>query len=552
MMNAAIGKLLQALAQSQAGSPGDMGFIFLDVFAEQIAVGFPASRKSELLFQMGSKGAPEPKNLPESMAYLATPIEVYGSPVGFLLTVFPKGEEARAEKLSLLGKALVTFAAEKNFELDDLSAALNRLFEERAFLYEITTELGSSSDLSEFCARLAHRVASILESPRALVCLSNEDRSEYRIIGAYGFDRVLGKTFSTEIGVSGAVIQSGKAELIEEMSGYHKFPLNELEKEAQRCLMAAPILSGASGGTLGALCALDGGRSGVFTSEEAKLLGFIGEYVASVVSSLHLVELKKEVQIAQRIIEGLLPKKSPEIDGYSLAGRLNPARVVGGDYFDFLPMEGNKTGVVIADVSGHTLPATLLMTVARAAFHWAAADSKLASPAEILGTVAKRLHKDLSGSELFMSMFLLVLGAKGRVAYANAGHPPAILYRAREKRFEELDAEGTVAGLVPDIDFEEKYVQLQDGDLLLLYTDGITEAMVPGTEDMFGVDRLQTVIRESASFPPDEIVEAIFQKVTTHAGGSQEDDLTVVVIKGELTREPSLSEKTIKGKAKRP
>lgn len=534
MIQAAVSKILQSLAEGEARD-GYPGFVFLDTFGEEIASGFAEGKNPNIAFHMGADGSPEPAALPEGVSFLSTPVVVYNNRVGTLVTLYQKTKEAKAKKLSEVGRALAAFAAEKNFELDDLSAALNRLFEERAFLYEITAELGDSSDLPDFCIRLAKRVASILESPQALVLLNSPDRSEYRVAGAFGLEDWLGKAYPSDAGVCGSVIATGKPQWIEETNGFSGGALSDLESEARRCLLAAPIASGTSGGGIGALCVMDGGRSGSFTSEEAKLLSFIGEYVASLVSGLSLVELKKEVQIAQRIIEGLLPDRAPAVAGFELAGKLSPARVVGGDYFDYLPMTaaGGKTGVVIADVSGHTLSATLLMTVARAAFRWAAADSKQASPCEVLATVAKRLHEDLSSAEFFMSMFLIVLDEERKVRFGNAGHPPALLYRAKTGHFEELDSEGTPAGIFRDATYEESATQLEVDDVIVLYTDGITEAAKPESEDMFGIDRLKEAIRRSASLSAEQIVETIFHAAQTHADGAASDDLTVVVVKGK-------------------
>lgn len=534
MIRAAVSKLLQSLAKGEAQG-GLPGFLFLDTFGEEIAAGFPEEKYPKFSFRLDAEGTPQVVDPPAGLCFVATPVEVYSNRVGTLITVHRAGEEEKARKLAEVARSLAAFAAEKNFELDDLSAALNRLFEERAFLYEITAELGDSSDLPDFCIRLAKRVSTILESPQALVLLSSPDRGEYRVAGAHGLETWLGKSFPADQGICGSVIASGKAQWVEETSSHTGVALSGLEAEARRCLLAAPIVSGTSGGGLGALCVMDGGRSGSFTSEEAKLLSFIGEYVASLVSGLYLVELKKEVQIAQRIIEGLLPDAPPKLAGFSLAGKLTPARVVGGDYFDYLPMPGGggKTGVVIADVSGHTLSATLLMTVARAAIRWAAADSKDASPSEVLRTVALRLHEDLSSAEFFMSMFLLVLGEGRKVGFGNAGHPPALLYRAKTGNFEELDTEGMPAGIFRDVKYEENETVLGEGDLIVLYTDGITEAAPPESEEMFGIDRLKAAIRQAAALPAEQIVESIFHAAQNHAAGAASDDLTVVVVKGE-------------------
>ena len=186
--------------------------------------------------------------------------------------------------------------------------------------------------------------------------------------------------------------------------------------------------------------------------------------------------------------------------------------------------------MVMADVSGHSVGAALIMVETRSVLR--AQLQTLQSPAEILAALNELLHDDLSRAELFITMsYLSYHPGTGRLRYTNAGHPPPLLYRASGDSFLELDAEGLVIGVNREVFFEERSLSIERGDLLFLYTDGIIEAEGPGGE-LFGTRRLQTIITREHRRPAAELITAVLAAVRTFSGMSSfKDDISMLVLK---------------------
>lgn len=239
---------------------------------------------------------------------------------------------------------------------------------------------------------------------------------------------------------------------------------------------------------------------------------------------------RRELEIAREIQQAFLPDKSPEIPGLAVAALSIPARVVGGDFYDFVPMTGGKWGFLIADVSGKGVPAALLTTVSRNVIRTQAQATP--SPAKIFAAVNDQAVGQSEGIHMYLTCALLVLDpAAGLLTYANAGHPPPLLLPAAGGPPRALGATGTPLALLPDRAYAEAALPVGPGDTLLLYTDGVTEAMSPEGEE-FGQERLQALLRRSATLDPSALVAAVHQAVTSFvAGGPQGDDITLVALR---------------------
>ncbi len=240
-------------------------------------------------------------------------------------------------------------------------------------------------------------------------------------------------------------------------------------------------------------------------------------------------EHEKELRIAESIQLGLLPDKMPELPGHDIAAICVPAKQVGGDYYDFIH-QGDDLDMVIADVSGHNIGAALLMAEART-FILARAH-EMDSSVDMLEVLNRFLYSDLSKAELFITMFYLrYCPQSGAISYANAGHNHPIIMRQANSTFEELDAEGLILGIVPDISFEQRHSQLSHGDVLLMYTDGIVEAE-NNQHDMFGIDRLKAALASNAHLSSQEIIDNIMITARMFQGRRHfNDDVTMVVCK---------------------
>jgi sigma-B regulation protein RsbU (phosphoserine phosphatase) len=239
---------------------------------------------------------------------------------------------------------------------------------------------------------------------------------------------------------------------------------------------------------------------------------------------------EEEFRAARDIQERLFPKAAPCLPRFDIAGRSHPASAAGGDYFDYLPMLSGRWGVVVGDVTGHGIGPALLMAETRAYLR------VLAQTHENVGdilTAANRVLADDIGLERFITMLLVCLDCDACVLrYANAGHPAGYILDAGGDIKAELRRTGVPLGMKPDTDYHAaRQVQLGTGDLILLLTDGIDEAVSP-TEELFGMERALAVVRDRRAAPASEVVEALYQEVRQFAHNTaQLDDITAVIIK---------------------
>jgi serine phosphatase RsbU (regulator of sigma subunit) len=244
--------------------------------------------------------------------------------------------------------------------------------------------------------------------------------------------------------------------------------------------------------------------------------------------------LESELETARKIQEKLLPHEMPHLPGFEIAGTSIPSKQVGGDYFDFLDLGEGRLGIAIADVSGKGIPAALLMANLQASLHAQTLETE--KVAEVATRINNLLVKS-TDANMFVTFFYGLLDRnKSTFTSTNAGHNPPLLLRV-DQSTEHLSEGGLVLGFLPDQKYAQQTTILHPGDILVLYTDGITEAREPAEEKavqdkLFGEDRLVQVIMEGASLSAREIQSAILHNVSVHTKNTpQGDDITLVVIK---------------------
>jgi len=248
---------------------------------------------------------------------------------------------------------------------------------------------------------------------------------------------------------------------------------------------------------------------------------------------------ERELQMARQVQVSLLPDLTQEVPGWGVAAFWQPARVVAGDFYDLFPVRlapgaggAQGWGVVIADVSDKGMPAALFMALSRSAVRTSVAQGQ--SPCEGLARANGLICADAT-SGMFVSLFYAQLDPySGEMTYVNCGHNPPLLLRAGEGEFVELTRTGMVLGIEETAPYEERRIQLGVGDLLVLYTDGLTEALNAQGQE-YGLPRVQRLILDHRVAPAVELAAELERAVTTWAGGAAPvalyDDATVVVIK---------------------
>ncbi len=244
--------------------------------------------------------------------------------------------------------------------------------------------------------------------------------------------------------------------------------------------------------------------------------------------------LKQELATARAIQERLLPAAAPELEGYEVVGTSIPSREIGGDYYDFLAQGEDLVGIAIGDVSGKGMPAALLMSNLQASLH-----GQVLHPGSVASVVASvnELLVRSTDPHMFATFFYGLLDTgSGRFTCTNAGHNPPLVVR-RDGSIAELGRGGLLLGMLEGQVYQQEEITLAPGDVIVLYTDGITEAVGPGVEEddpdaMFGEDALRRVVLENRHLPAAGIQEAILAAVAEHtAGVPQSDDITLVVIR---------------------
>ena len=240
-----------------------------------------------------------------------------------------------------------------------------------------------------------------------------------------------------------------------------------------------------------------------------------------------LAAIHQELETARRIQASILPGEPPHSEGLSIAARYVPASEVAGDFYDFLPGEGRRVGILIADVSGHGVPAALVASMLKVAV--AAQAVHAASPARVLSEINQIFHGKLR-NQFITALYVFIDLEAGRLTAASAGHPRPLLWRSHEERVEELPLGGTVIGRLRRAGYEEVSVDLEAGDRLLLFTDGIPEALGLGGE-AFGEERLRALLARRASLSTEAIAEDLLAEVAAwRRAATFEDDLTLVVV----------------------
>jgi serine phosphatase RsbU (regulator of sigma subunit)/anti-sigma regulatory factor (Ser/Thr protein kinase) len=247
--------------------------------------------------------------------------------------------------------------------------------------------------------------------------------------------------------------------------------------------------------------------------------------------------MESELRVARLIQQTLLPKEVPELLGWSLARYYQPARAVGGDFYDFIPMANGQFGLVVGDVTDKGVPAALVMATTRAILRGAAAQHD--SPGQVLEQANDLLVPDIPRNMFVTCLFAILDPTSGHLRYANAGHD--LPYRRHGDGATELRATGMPLGLLAGMHYEENETVVEPGDTVLFYSDGIVEAHNP-QRDMFSFGRLQSLVAGHAGGAP--LIEFILAELArfTGAGWEQEDDVTMVTLqRAEAANSPAVA-----------
>jgi sigma-B regulation protein RsbU (phosphoserine phosphatase) len=445
----------------------------------------------------------------------------------------PLSDSVRAQ-MDFLGRfaAVVLALAERRGAMKELSC-----------IVEATKKLNSTLDLGELIGIILQIATRQTGAERGTVFLVDREHNEIWSLVGIGLEQQVIR-LPADRGIAGWVAREGSAVRLEDAYNDPRFEPDIDRRLGFKThqLLCLPIRNEA-GAIIGVLQLLN--KAEGFTDEDEAFMDALSLHVALALekAQLHRERVEKEkmerdLALAREIQAGLLPDAPPAFPGLAIAVSHRPSQMVGGDYYDFLPVDtdGNESLlIVVADVEGKGAASALVMANVQAMLH-ALAD-RIESLEKLPATINQKILLGgrsavaQSRATKYLSMFLALAEPGGRsFRYVNAGHVPPALIRA-DGAIEWLETGGMIVGLLPDVQFECGSVALQSGDLLVCCTDGITEAMDGyGTE--FGRARLAEFVARLCHRDPAEILQAVIAEVEKHSrGGIYEDDRILMVIK---------------------
>ncbi len=410
-----------------------------------------------------------------------------------------------------------------------------------AALLQTAEVVNSLFDLNEILDTIVRLVPMLVGVQSAIVLIRDDVREIFRPGPSFGISEMgrglLGSLALEEAEVMDTGIQPGDTGTPN--ANYYAFKPPSWLGKVMSASQAYFFPLNARGNLVGALI--------VGSTEEAEqtlslrrinILNGIAHQAATAVVNDHLYKeaaerdkLAQELKFAHEIQASLMPDGHPAIPLCDVASYWAAARQVSGDFYDFIPLSGGRWGIVIADVADKGVPAALFMALSRTVIRTVALNRS--DPADVLMRTNQILDKD-SQSDLFVTVFYAIWHPKTQVlTYANGGHNPPILLR-ENGRSHLLTGEGMALGVLPEIFVAKNAVQVDPGDTIIFYTDGVTEAMNEDFDE-FGMERLHLTVRTHKQKDASRIVSAITDAVDDHAGDTaQFDDITLVVMKNEV------------------
>ncbi len=403
-------------------------------------------------------------------------------------------------------------------------------------LYRISQTFNSSLDLDDVLNLVMDEIVSVTSAERGFLML-REDDGHLAVKVARGLDRktIESPEFEVSRGIVDRVVTECKAILTSDAQADEWLGQRKSVRGLKlRSVLGVPLQL--KGECIGVVYVDSRIQTGIFSKEDIELLEGIASSAAIAIENARLYKvaiekgrLERELQVAREVQMNLIPRSVPKLPGWEFAAWWQPARQVSGDFYDFIPLNETQLGIVIADVTDKGMPAALFMANSRSIIR--ASVSIPTQPANAIASANRLICAD-SANGMFVSLFYGKLDIEsGNLTYVNAGHNPPYLYQAETETFSEFERTGLVLGIESEAEFKEQAVQLKQGDFILLYTDGVTEA-TNTEQDLYGKDRLLQLLYNHRKSSVNEVQAALEDSITEFIGDiSPSDDITMVIAK---------------------
>lgn len=474
-------------------------------------------------------------NYPLDHAAIIAPLYVQERLLGLLTLVHHSsgkfGPETEQLTTAFAHQAAIAIENGRLFRLAKEEVAINNA------LLDVAEMTQSFSDLGRVLAAIVQIPPLMAGVSRCALWLWHTPSQTYVPQAAHGFSATALEFFyrcplsEAQVAAMGRISETHAPLIVTEAAAERRLPPEMVRGLGLETLMVVPLV--AHGETLG-LMLVTFRQPSAIRREGVRLITGVAHQTAVSIASKRLYDqraererLTHELRLAHNIQAGLIPAHLPAPPGWQLAAHWQAAQAVGGDFYDVIEVAPSHLGLVIADASGKGMPAALYMTLTRSLIRASAPDQR--TPKMVLAQVNRLLVPDTRHG-MFVSLFYTILETDtGRLTYANAGHnPPLLVYG--DGRSEPLEPHGMVLGVQMELEPIQARCQLKVGEGLLLYTDGLVEA-TNAAEEMFGLKRLQDLLRHHWAAGPQAVIEAVCQAVDQFSGADRlMDDLTMLIL----------------------
>ncbi len=460
---------------------------------------------------------------------LTLPLRRAGEPVGVVTLHQP----ARAPSDEEIG-FLYELAAQLAIAVGNARVYSEAMREkvENQLLLELGTKISASLDSHQLLEQILDLVFQVVRYDAAGIYLVDKQTQwiTRQALRGYAADRDEAVRLKVGKGLIGWVAKTGRGAIVPDVTTDPRY-VNA--REQTRSEMVAPIRIGSE--VIGAFN-LESDEPDAYESEDMELLMAFASQAAVAIERTRLHEevlemrrLEEEVTIGQRIQRSFLPDRNPEVRNFDIAGANFSSDLVGGDYYDFIRIAENHLGIVVGDVSGKGLAAALIMASFRASL--IAEIRNNYAIRTIISKVNRLLWESVEPDRFVTALYGVLDVESRRFTYVNAGHNPALICRAGGDHFDQLDATGPLLGTFDSATYKERTAEIRPGDLFVLYTDGVTEAM-NASDELFGEERLKAVMRDARGETAAVALRRIWDAVKAHRNQALDDDMTIVVVKG--------------------
>ena len=416
-------------------------------------------------------------------------------------------------------------------EIQKLKLAVKEL----SVLNDIATAVSTTHDLDQVIELIVHECVNHLNVEQGAIMLLDQtetDEKFHTIIREVETETDI-VPYHFGVQLSGWMIKNQKPLLINDIANDDRFTNLSDGEFPINSILSAPLKT--KGKLIGVLNVFNKMSEDGFTLDDQRILSIIATQSAQVVENARLYDeeqslkkIEEELNFATEIQKKLLPSSNPQLDGFDIAGQSIPAKEVGGDYYDFITIDENNSVICLGDISGKGMPAAMLMANLQATLRGQALFTS--SAGECLTRANKLLYRS-TDMQKFATFFYGILNtAESIFHFSNAGHDPPFLINP-DKNVTRLTKGGTVLGFMEDYQFEEDLIKLNSGDMIIIYSDGITDQLNEKDEE-FGEERLLSVLKKNLKSTAELLIENVFEALNIFVkDGKQSDDITIVVIK---------------------